>query len=177
MTMKHRSFILSVAVMLVSGGCVPPPVTMYAYPPDAPDRVAVVDNVMFGNPPNAARVEGSSKPIGFSAMVMFFNNTRMEPIMVQGGVEIRMYDGALSADALETATPRQVWEFPGDQLGQYAGRHRLLGWGYNFGLLEWGANAPTQDRVTVVVRYLGGPRPVQSSPTVVDVRAANSLTW
>jgi predicted small secreted protein len=189
--MKHSLFIIIVALLLTLGGC-NPAAGVGSYVADAPARVSAVDDVMpsillqpfeiHTGPRSTAEVspgavpEGQSTGVkppnrgGFEVAVWFFVNDQPAPVLVSGRVEILMFDGVVSPDALPAATPLHVWNFPGDRLGPFAGRVPLVGWGYNFGLLEWGDDAPTQNRVTVLVRYTAGPRPVYSAPQTVIVR-------
>jgi len=178
--MKATLLIAAVVMLLSAGGCGQP-------------HVVTVDNVLLSirHQPfpilDGQRTAGgavavpalpvpegdSSRPSnrdGFQTAVWFFVNGQDAPTLVNGQVEVLMYDGVVSADAVPTAAPLHVWAFPGNQLEPYADRHRLLGWGYNFGLLEWGDDAPTQNRVTVAVRYTGGDSPVYSAPQTVIIR-------
>ena len=171
--------------MLALAGC-SPSTGVGGYAPEAPARVTAVDDVMpsillqpfevhdgprpAGTLPDGQSTATSPNRGGFKAAVWFFVNDQAAPVLVSGRVEILMFDGIVSPDALPTPEPLHVWSFPGDKLGQFAGRLPLVGWGYNFGLLEWGSDTPTQNRVTVIVRYTGGPKPVYSSPQTVIVR-------
>jgi len=165
-------------LLLVAGGCGGP--LAVGYPPDAPGRVAAVDRILPGIPSQATTSAGSMRPDGIQVSVWFFGPDRDESspaVMVKGRVEILMFDGVVPSADLATAMPLRVWEFPGDQLGQYAGKHYLMGWGYNFGLLRWGDARPTQDRVTMIVRYTGQAGPAMSAPTIVTVGATNDIRW
>jgi len=171
MTMKHTLFIPGVLLLLAAGGC-GEAVGGGGYPPGAPERVQAVDEIMLMTSPLVVSFDGALQPNGFTAGVWFFDNSRgamTPPTLVRGGVEILMYDGIVPAGALRSARPLHVWEFPGDQLSQHVGKHIRNGWGYSF-QLRWGGDVPTQDRITVVARYLGGPRPVESAPSSVIVR-------
>ena len=142
------------------------------YPPEAPGRVQAADAVMLITSPSAVSFDGALQPNGFTAGVWCFDNSlgaMSPPTLVRGGIEIVMYDGAVSVGEISSATPLHVWKFPGDQLSQHVGKHIRNGWGYSF-QLRWGGDVPTQDRITVVARYLGGPRPVESAPSSVIVR-------
>jgi len=168
--MRNLFIVAGVAAMLAAGGCGDQPAGVT--PAGAPTPVQAVDEVMLITSPAAISADGTARPDSFTAGVWFFSNSRgakLPPTLVRGRVEILMYDGALSANALRTATPLHVWEFPDDQLPQYVGKHRYYGWGYNF-LLSWGNDVPTQDRITVIVRFTGGGRTIESKPSTVTVR-------
>lgn len=87
-------------------------------------------------------------------------------VIAKENLEILMYDGVPSAEALSTATPLHVWTFTPSDLRRLA-TQTSLGTGYRLAL-KWGVDRPKESSFTVIARLRslrGGV--VTSSPSVI----------
>ncbi|MBI2946413.1 MAG: hypothetical protein HYY23_02130 [Verrucomicrobia bacterium] len=79
---------------------------------------------------------------------------KTQPIR-EGTLDVLMYDGLLKQVTPDESRCRHVWNFGADQLKALAAE-TAIGVSYRF-TLNWGADKPHDDKITLIVRY----RPVQ----------------
>jgi len=106
---------------------------------------------------------------GFVVRVFGSSHARAKGLPVRSGmIEILMYDGTFREGTQTASKPTKVWSFPASKLSDYS-TESSLGLGYQFAL-KWETSKPTQNRITVVARYVPptGP-PIYSVPSVIPV--------
>lgn len=136
----------------------------------APESVTAADKMISMVSSTPLTPQTPIDQAGLQASVWFLINGQDAAVLVQGRLEVLMFDGVISRDTAAATVPLHMWEFPSDQLPRHAGKHRLWGWGYNLGNMPWGVDIPKQPRVTVIFRYTGGGKTIESDPTVLVVR-------
>ena len=95
---------------------------------------------------------------GFAIQVYAVDRSRPKTQAIQNGtLDILMYDGLLKEIIPDASQYRHVWSYPADQLKVYAAG-TTIGASYRF-TLNWGADKPRDDKVTLIARY----RPVQGA--------------
>ena len=157
--------------MLFSAGCGPDvPVKSPKADLVAPESVTTVDKIISMVSSTPFTPDTPPETAGIQASVWFLVNGQDAAVLVHGRVEVLMFDGVVSKEMAASAVPLHMWEFPSDQLARHAGRHRLWGWGYNLGNMPWGNDIPKQPRITVMFRYTGGGKTIDSDPTVLIIR-------
>lgn len=115
---------------------------------------------LFGVPV-AIDLDSRPGPDGIGVRIYFTAAGRAQGIeMNRGRLEVLMFEGALTDEALASATPRKVWSYSPTQLAPAIGTS-ALGTGYQLAL-NWGADRPRNGAVTVIARYL----PPKGSPMV-----------
>ena len=121
---------------------------------------------LFGVPV-ALNLDSRPGPDGIGVRIYLTAAGRAQGIeMHQGRLEILMFDGALSDEALGASKPRKTWIYSPQQLAPAVGSS-ALGTGYQLAL-NWGQDRPRSGAVTVVARYLppSGPPLVSTSSSI-----------
>ena len=107
---------------------------------------------LFGVPV-ALNLDSRPGPDGIGVRIYLTAGGRAQGIeMKRGRLEVLMFEGALTDEALASATPRKVWSYTPSQLAPAVGTS-ALGTGYQLAL-NWGADRPRNGAVTVIARYL-----------------------
>jgi hypothetical protein len=119
--------------------------------------------------PVALDLDGRPGADGFGVRIYASNRRSAfgSPIL-EGTLEILMYDGTIRTDELAKATPLRTWRYPASELKPHS-QKTSIGLGYRFGL-SWGEQRPRGDRITVVARYQGpGDYVVVSAPGAISL--------
>lgn len=107
----------------------------------------------------AVDLDGSPGPDGFGVRLYAGSRKAKEaPLIVEGTVEFRMFDGRLAGSELQSAPPLKTWRFDAAELKSKIQRTEI-GASYRF-MLAWGDSRPSKSTVTIVARYeppLGPP--------------------
>ncbi len=136
--------------------------------PSARSSGGIEEVHLFGIPV-AMNFDRTVGPDGFVVRVFASSHARAKGLPVRSGlIEILMYDGTFREGTQVAPKPTKVWSFPAAKLDGYA-TESSLGLGYQFAL-KWETSKPTQNRITVVARYVPptGP-PIYSVPSVIPV--------
>ncbi len=157
--------LLTGALALVCAGCTGGPRNQIITP--KPARGPIGEIHLFGIPV-ALDLDGrpGTDGIGVRLYASPSDRARGMPIK-EGRLEILMFEGAVEAAALGTATPLRTWTFEAGQLAQFQSE-TSLGTGYQLAL-RWEENRPKGKAVTVVARY-------RSPAGAVLLSTANSIT-
>lgn len=123
---------------------------------------------LFGVPV-AINLDPIPGPDGFAIRVFAGNGRAASGQRIEHGkLEILLFDGGLTEAERHTAEPLRTWEYTAAKLKAYVAKSSI-GWGYRFAP-QWGENRPTQDRITVIVRYVSpSGTVVSSSPSVISM--------
>ena len=99
---------------------------------------------------------------------IFFTSLAEATPIACGRLGIVMYDGTVKPAQMAAAKPLQTWVFDAQKLRALIQR-TSIGAGYRFAL-AWGENKPTQNRVTIIARYLSeNGAEVLSAPGIVPL--------
>lgn len=102
--------------------------------------------------PVAVNFDGAPGADGFAIKVYASRANEPKPIPIpNGSIEILMFDGIISSSEMKETKPLRNWTFEGPALRDRQYR-TSIGVGYQFAL-AWGDARPTQERITVLVRY------------------------
>jgi hypothetical protein len=119
--------------------------------------------------PVALDLDGRPGADGFGVRVYASNRqSTFGNRILEGTLEILMYDGTVRTDGLATATPLRTWRYPASELKPYS-QKTSIGLSYRFGL-RWGEQIPRGARITVVARYEGPDKyVVMSAPGAISI--------
>lgn len=108
---------------------------------------------------------------GFAIQIYAVDSSQPKTQPIQNGtIDILMYDGLLKQVMADESQYRHVWSYSAAELKSYANK-AAIGTGYRF-TLNWGKDAPSHDKITVVVRYRIAQGPaIYSSPSFITVSA------
>ncbi len=139
-----------------------------ALPGGPPAPVAQVDQMVVQAAPTAVNWDGRPGADGIDLMVHFFLMAQKQPVTVQGSIEFKLYEGALSAEKLQATPVFQEWRYAGNNL-RSALQRTSFGWGYAF-RLGWGSHVPQASAVTVVIQYAApSGKTVTSDPVTIPM--------
>lgn len=106
---------------------------------------------LFGVPV-ALNLDSRPGPDGIGVRIYLTAAGRAQGMeMHRGRLEVLMFEGALTDEALASATPRKMWSYTPPQLAPAVGTS-ALGTGYQLAL-NWGEDRPRTGAVTVIARY------------------------
>jgi hypothetical protein len=149
------------ALTAAAAGCVGP--NDVPQPAPSVDQMVVQADLLSGS-------GGAGGIAGLQATVYFFRNGQAMPVTVEGGLELAVYEGVVSHDALAEARPFKLVRLTSRELGQYVGKS-MVGWGYRVPAI-WGKDAPAASAVTLVTRYLPARGPIVSgAPVTISLSA------
>ncbi len=119
--------------------------------------------------PAALNFDGIPGPDGLSLRVYLGNPREAKYLPLPNGtLEVVMFDGILKPAEMASSQPLHVWSYPADELRAY-GQKTSIGVSYVLTPM-WGADRPTHNRVTVLVRCVSPQgKKTYSSPTIVFV--------
>ena len=119
--------------------------------------------------PTALNFDQLPGPDGFMARVYATSTKSAATVPIQNGtLEVLMFDGVLKDENPASSKPLRVWTYPANELKPY-GQRASVGFAYVLTFL-WGDARPTQDKITIVARYVP-PRgsPIYSGPTSISI--------
>ena len=117
--------------------------------------------------PAAISADGSGTPNAIVVMAYLYQLVQPQPVEAAGTLEMLLFDGNLSGQALESAKPLQTWRFGRADLVRFRTRG-LPGWGYGMQLV-W-TQRPSSNMVTVQARYVQGDgKTLRSAPVTISV--------
>jgi hypothetical protein len=154
--------------MLVANGCIsdkprPKHVSQSDY------GTGPIDELNVLAVPVALNFDQSSGPDGFVIKIYAGSRKRAKPVAIENGrLEILMFDGTLDLNSSEEPKPWKTWTFTADEIRPFEIRSSI-GVGYQLQPL-WGKARPTQDKFTVIARYIPQKgRRIISQPSVIAV--------
>jgi hypothetical protein len=119
--------------------------------------------------PMALNLDAKPGADGVAVKIFALNPTSPKPVAIQNGtLEILLFDGTPTGDKAHNPTPLHIWTYTAADLKAFVFT-KAIGTGYDL-LLVWGADQPTQRRVTLIARYTPSKGPViLSAPNAVTV--------
>ena len=117
--------------------------------------------------PVAFNLDGIPGPDGFEMRIYASSVGHAHGVVIgSGNVEVTIYDGLLRESDGVTVQPLHTWTFTASEMRAFSSS-TSLGIGYRL-MLRWGADKPTKESFTVIVRYqVGKQPPIASSPNAV----------
>ncbi len=101
----------------------------------------------------AVDMDGRPGADGFGARIYATTKqSALGAVLVDGRLELAMFDGVIRPSELTGAVPLKIWTYPASDLKPYS-QITSIGNGYRFAL-AWGDQKPTKERITVVARYV-----------------------
>jgi len=128
-----------------------------------------IDQIHLFGLPSALNLDNVPGPDAFSIRIFASSAAKARGVaIVQGTLDIVLYDGAFAAGQAIAVPPLRTWSFSPQQLKALANENRL-GTGYEF-TLPWAGTPPRRNRVTVLARYRPpGRPPVVSGPSAITL--------
>jgi hypothetical protein len=128
-----------------------------------------IDAIHLLTIPVAVNFDGAPGADGFAIKVYGSRANEPKPVPIPRGViEILMFDGVVRSAELAELRPLRTWAFEGPVLRDRQYR-TSIGVGYQFAL-AWGDAQPSQERITVLVRYRAPDgRVIPSLPSSISV--------
>lgn len=165
---KRRATLVVTALFAAILAVLPPGCSSPASSKGGSPVVRTVERLDMLLTPVALDLDGRPGADGFGVRIYASNRKSAfgNPI-VEGTLEIVMYDGTVRTDELAGATPLRAWRYPAAELKVHS-QKTSIGTGYRFGL-AWGGQMPRGDRITVVARY-------EASDGFVVVSAPGAIT-
>ena len=137
--------------------------------PAQPRTQNAIDELNVVAMPVALNLDAAPGVDGFAIQVYAVDRTRpkTQPIR-DGSLDILMYDGLVKEIISDTSQYRHVWSFTANQLKPHAATS-AIGASYRF-TLNWGADNPRDDKITLIVRYRPDQgQAVYSAPSAIAV--------
>ena len=135
----------------------------------APSSKGPVEQIHVITGPTALNFDQVPGPDGFQARVYATSAKGAATVsIVNGTLEVMMFDGLLKDENPASAKSLRVWTYTASELKRY-GQKTSVGFAYVLTLL-WGEARPTQDKITIVARYV--PQrglPIYSGPTSISI--------
>lgn len=119
--------------------------------------------------PTALNFDQVPGPDGFMARVYAASSRSAATVpILNGTLEVLMFDGVLKDENPTNSKPLRVWTYTASELKPF-GQRASIGFAYVL-TLAWGEARPTQDKITIVARYVP-PRglPIYSGPTSISL--------
>ena len=136
--------------------------------PTGPGR-GRIDELNLLAVPVAINLDATPGVDGFAIQVYAVdrNHPKTQPIR-DGTLDVLMFDGLLKGFVTDDSQYRHIWNFTANQLKAYAAT-TAIGTSYRL-TLNWGADKPRDDKITLIVRH----RPSQgaavySSPSSIAI--------
>ncbi len=156
---KHAPlWLVILSVVLFVGGCSTSQSTGGA----SSGSVRAIERLDLLLTPMALDLDGRPGMDGFGVRIYASNRKSAfgGPIL-QGNLEILLYDGTLRAEQLAGVAPLKTWRYAAGELKPFS-QKTSIGTSYRFAL-SWGEQKPKEERITVVARYVGSDNFVVSS--------------
>ena len=135
-------------------------------PPPEDNRPAPIDQINLLAVPVALDFDGLPGPDGFVVKVYAGNRTRPKPVpLVNGTLEVLMFDGLLEGRDTKTAEPHRRWTYSAEDLKAFAIKSSI-GTGYQLAP-RWEKAKPTTDKISILAHY--------TSPEGASVYSAASI--
>ncbi len=134
-----------------------------------PPAGTLIDEINLLAIPVALNFDDVPGADGFVLKIFPGSRQHPQPIPIESGtIEVLMFDGVFRKDASDPVNPRQTWKYTAAELKRFE-MVTSIGTGYQIAL-PWGEAKPTQDRISVIVRY-GSPQGanILSAPSVISV--------
>ncbi len=155
MCVVARTALLLVAVAAMPG-C-PPQTTRPAPPPE----VQRIDHIDLWVPNAPSNLDSEPGVDGVNLTMMFYRDEKAQSVGIDGTLELRLYEGTVKLENIDSAAPFHTWTFTGRELRRYLGQ--IYGvWAYSL-TLTWGDQVPSggsTDRISIVARYKPARGPV-----------------
>jgi hypothetical protein len=173
-TSKIFRLVLSTVCCLLALGCGSGCVTEGGKPKpvrSASSRGGEINEINLLAVPVALNFDQAPGPDGFVVKVYASAQNRPKPVPIENGkVEVVMYDGMIGLTGPGSLHPLRVWSFTADNLKPFQ-IESSIGTGYQLAPL-WGNDKPTNDKITIVVRYYPPKgNPISSAPSVISTSA------
>lgn len=130
-----------------------------------------IDELHLFTVPVALNLDREPGADGFEIKVYASAAERAKGVPIsKGSLEVVMFDGVVTAGAVDAAKPLHTWTYTASELKAFAS-NSSLGVGYRMAI-RWGKDAPKGSSITVMVRHLLPKRdPIYSTPSVIAVEA------
>jgi hypothetical protein len=157
-------WVAAISIGLWAGGCSTSPSTGQASGP-----ARAVERLDMLLTPMALDLDGRPGMDGFGVRIYASNRKSAfgTPIL-QGNLEILLYDGTVRAEQLADVAPLKTWRYAAGELRPFS-QKTSIGTSYRFAL-NWGEQKPKEERITVVARYVGADKfVVNSAPGAIPL--------
>ena len=142
--MKTLAYLTVSVTSVLLAGCPPRGEVM-------PAPVALVAGMEMEVKPQPADWDGRPGPDGIEVRVRLYRNDPVRAVPVSGTLEFLLFAGILRSEQIARAKPLRTWSYVGEPLHRHA-RRDIVGWHYML-RLDWGADVPKADAVTLISRY------------------------